>query len=289
LYNQIKEQRDEFNEAVEKELDVIEKELSSAVGEKNRTARQLHYRNRIFDIFTDNFFNNIAHFPADKLQEVNKISFFCETLLNNQDLAVYKTGNIKSYNNFNFRLTNISHHECLRENTFVKLYASLGNRYFDKNELKFILNEVMNFSKIFTSDIVDFGVEHLNKIIGEEHKFAHTENKNKFKNNDESETEAESGSPRVAVLQRTQSIISQTEEHIISRYNSLKKHTNIYFAPDKEMTALITVLNTDKANLNRINNLIWNKPGKIETELVKFAFKKGNLPYSAYGFVGLNF
>ena len=289
LYNQIKEHRDEFNEFVERELNIIEKEFSSVTGEKNKVARQLHYQNRIFDILSDNFFINNSHIVRDKLEEVNKISFFCETLLNNQDLVVYKTGNITGYNNFNFKLKNISHQECLRENTFVKLYASLGNRYSDKNDLNFILNELRTYSKIFTADTVDFGVEHLKKIISYDEKLISSNCKNKFKNINETEPEDEREPSRVAVLQKTKSIISETEEHIISRYNSLKNHTNIYFAPDHEMIMLNVVLNTDKANLNRINNLIWNKSGKIETELVKFTFKKGKLPYSAYGFAGINF
>ena len=91
------------------------------------------------------------------------------------------------------------------------------------------------------------------------------------------------------MLQKTQTIISETEDHIISRYNSLKNYTNIYFAPANEMAALITVLNMDKENLKRMNSLIWEKQNKIETELIKFTFKKGNLPYSAYGFASLNF
>ena len=278
LYNFIKENQDKFNEEAERELNIIENELSFIKDAKNRRIKQFYYQNKIFKIFLNNFLTDID--IEEQLQEINNINFSCETLLSSHDLFVYKTGSINGYKNFNFKLTKNFHSECLRENSFVKLYAT---SLYGSNQLKYILDELKTYSHIFTNDTVDFGIAHLKKIIGCEVSLSKKESDIiKYKKN-------ESEYSNVALLQKTQTIISETEDHIISRHNSLKNYANIYFAPDNEITNLLSVLNMDKENLKRINNLIWEKPGKIETELIKFTFKKGNLPYSAYGFASLNF
>lgn len=281
LYDYIKEYQDKFNEEVEEELNIIENELSFIKDEKSLNTRQLHYQKKIFEILLDKFLPDIDF--KEKSQEIDNINFSCETLLSRHDLFVYKTGSINNYKDFNFKLTNSSHSECLRENTFVKLYAGSKTSYYDQNYLNYMLEELRAYSQVFTSDNVDFGVAHLKKIIDCETSSC----KKKQDNLRYQKKEAESSN--VALLQRTQTIISEAEDHIISRYNSLKNYTNIYFAPDNELTKLLAVLNMDKENLKRLNNLIWEKPNKIETELIKFTFKKGNLPYSAYGFASLNF
>lgn len=281
LYNYIKENQDKFNEKVEKELNIIENELSFVQDEKSRSTREFHYQNKIFEILLDNFLTDID--IQEQTLEINNINFSCETLLSRHDLFVYKTGSINGYKDFNFKLTKNSHSECLRENTFIKLYAGYETSSYGDTQLKYLLEELKTYSHIFTNDTVDFGVAHLKKIISCEASISK-------KRPDIAKCQKnESEYSNVALLQKTQTIISETEDHIISRYNSLKNYTNIYFAPDNEMAALITVLNMDKENLKRMNSLIWEKQNKIETELIKFTFKKGNLPYSAYGFASLNF
>jgi len=281
LYNNIKENQDKFNEEVERELNIIENELSFIKNDKNRNIKKFQYQNKIFEILLDNFVSNID--IQEQTREINNINFSCETLLSRHDLFVYKTAGINGYKDFNFKLTQNSHSECLRENTFVKLYASSEISPYGDNQLKYLLEELKMYSQIFTNDTVDFGVALLKKLIGCEDSIS------KKKSDIIKDRKNESDYSNVALLQKTQTIISETEDHIISRYNSLKNYTNIYFAPDNEISALISVLNMDKENLKRINGLIWEKPNKIETELIKFTFKKGNLPYSAYGFASLNF
>jgi len=281
LYNNIKENQDKFNEEVERELNIIENELSFIKNDKNRNIKKFQYQNKIFEILLDNFVSNID--IQEQTREINNINFSCETLLSRHDLFVYKTAGINGYKDFNFKLTQNSHSECLRENTFVKLYASSEISPYGDNQLKYLLEELKMYSQIFNSSTVDFGVALLKKLIGCEDSIS------KKKSDIIKDRKNESDYSNVALLQKTQTIISETEDHIISRYNSLKNYTNIYFAPDNEISALISVLNMDKENLKRINGLIWEKPNKIETELIKFTFKKGNLPYSAYGFASLNF
>jgi len=281
LYNYIKENQYKFNEEIEKELNIIENELSFIQNEKSFKIKQLYYQDKIFEIILENFFADID--IKEIVQKIHNINFSCETLLSPHDLFVYKTANINGYKDFNFKLANISHSECLKENTFIKLYASSVSSGIKEDRLKYILEEMKIYSQIFSQDTVDFGVSHLQKIIGCEV----TANKKKFEVVKQQKKEIESSN--VALLQRTQTIISETEDHIIARYNSLKNHTNIYFAPDNELKTLLAVLNTDKENLKRINSLLWEKQNKIEDELIKFTFKKGSLPYSAYGFASLNF
>lgn len=281
FYSHLKEYQEKFNEEVERELNIIENELFFIKDEKNRNIRQLHYQNKIFEILLDNFLLNID--IEEQSQEINNINFYCETLLSQHDLFVYKTGSINGYKDFNFKLTKNYHSECLRENTFVKLCANSGIGTNGEAQLKYILEKLKAYSHIFTNDTVDFGIEHLKRIIGGEASLS----RKKLEVIKDQKNESEYSN--VALLQKTQTIISETEDHIISRYNSLKNHTNIYFAPDNELTTLLAVLNMDKGNLKRLNNLIWEKPNKIETELIKFTFKKGNLPYSASGFASLNF
>ena len=281
LYKYIKENQDKFNEEVEKNLNIIENELSFINNEKNRNLKQLHYQNKIFDIFLENFITK--HETNDILQELNNINFSCETLLSSDDLFIYKTASINCYKDFNFKLSKTSHTECLRENTFVKLYAGSTTSCVKEDQIKYILEQLKTYSQLFTLDTIDFGVAHLQKIICCEDSVTKKKAEPLKYQNKEIETSS------VAMLQRTQTIISEAEEHIISRYNSLKSHTNIYFAPEKEIITLINVLNMDKENLKRLNSLIREKSNKVETELIKFTFKKGNLPYSAYGFASLNY
>jgi len=268
----------EFNEKAEEQLNLIEKELSSINDENHRNLRKNYYQNKIFEILLDNY-----HTDADfneKLQDLNNINFSCETLLTHYDLFVYKTGNINEYKDFNFKLTKTCHTECLRENTFVKLYANSGNTYCSDSNLNFILEELKTYSQIFTRNVVDFGVEHLKKIIN----YENSANKKRAE-----VVNYKTASSKVELLQRTQTIISETEDHIISRYDSLKNHTNIYFAPSDELSRLVASINLNEENLNRLNNLLREKSNTIEAELINFTFKKGNLPYSAYGFACLNF
>ena len=142
LYNYIKENQDKFNEKVEKELNIIENELSFVQDEKSRSTREFHYQNKIFEILLDNFLTDID--IQEQTLEINNINFSCETLLSRHDLFVYKTGSINGYKDFNFKLTKNSHSECLRENTFIKLYAGYETSSYGDTQLKYLLEELKN-------------------------------------------------------------------------------------------------------------------------------------------------
>jgi hypothetical protein len=287
LYGHIKEKKDNLNEYIEKELDVIEKELSSIKDKKSLTIRRSHYQNNFFEMILDNFITNNKIDISEKTQDINNINVMPEKLLNWDDLCVYKTCNVNGYNNFKIKLTGISYRECLRKNTFIKLYTSFGSSYSDESYLRDILEEVRTYSHALTLDRLEFGSDYIKKMIGYEEE---TKTSNCQKQIETVKScRKETGSSNVVLLQKTQSFVSETESHMIARYNALKNYSNMYLAPADEMTTLISVLNMDKDNLKRMNNLIWDKPGKIETELMKFTFKNGNLPYSSYGFASLNF
>lgn len=283
LYNNVKKQKDCFNDYVEKELNVIENELSNINNEKSLKTRLNHFQNNIFDIFLNNFELKSEKSNNITTQEIDNLTFTCESLLTWNDLFVFKTASISNYKDFKFNLAESSYTECLRENSFVKIRTSLNSAYKDEQNIRYLLEEAIINSQVFTNDCFDFGTEQLKKIIGMEEKSRSFEGKRKIMQMEKS------NSSSATLVQNSRTIIYQTEEHIVSRYNSLKNYANIYFANESEMTKIVSVLNMDRENLKRLNSIIWGKPGKIETELLKFSFKKGDLPYSSYGYASINF
>lgn len=283
LYNHIKNNYDKFNEKLEKELNIIENELSSIKDPKSLNTRQIHYRKNIFEIILDNFLDEFPHNIKEIFDDINNINIKCESTLNWSDLFIFKTSNINEYKNFNFRLTNSAHTECLRENTFLRFHVDLPRNKQDEEYTRYLLDKIKICSQQLTGDKVEFGVSHLKRII-------ERENANYIKKLETMKhPERVIDDSNIAILQKSQTLISETEDHMVYRYSSLKYHTNIYLAPLSEVTAVITALNTDKENLKRLNSIIWQTPNKIESDLTKFTFKTGNLPYSAYGYASLNF
>ncbi len=281
LYDYIKENQTKFNEIIEKKLNIIENELSFINNENSYKIRQSHYQKNFFNLVLDNFLEN-TNFDK-QCNELNSISFKCENLLTQYDLFVYKIGCISEYKDFNFKLIKKDYSECLRENSFIKLNAYSNIGHYQNDYLKYTMEKLKLYSQSFTNDTIDFGVEHLKRIIKVEVPIT-----KKMPDIIKYSTK-EAESSNVAIIQKTHTFISETEDHIISRYNSLKNYTNIYFAPDNEITKFLVILNMNNEKLKRFNELISDKPNKIESELIKFTFKKGNLPYSAYGFACLNF
>ncbi len=280
IYSYIKKQKNRFNEYVENELDIIENELYFINNEKSLKTRQIHYQNGIFELLLNNFNTKIAS-PVDlKAHEINNINFSCETLLSSNDLFVFKTAGVKDYK---FNLTGTSYKECLRENTFVKLFAGLSSGNKDEVYLKYILEEAIMHSQLFTNDLIDFGVGYLKYIIGFEEKIKSNNDKKQLQIAEKAESSS------IVLLENSRNTAIETKEHIVSRYDYLKNYTNVYFAPDSEMIKLINVLNMDEQNLKRLNDLIWGRQNQLESELLKFMFNKGNLPYSAYGYASINF
>lgn len=287
LYTYIKDDKDNFNEKVENVLSSIESEFLSIIEPKNLKSRKVFYKKNIFKILLDEFLSDHNYFLDEKLQEINNINFSCETLLNPQDLYVYKITGINGYKDCNFKMTNISYRECIRENSFIKLNASLLSRYSDDSYLKYLLEQLKIYSKIFVDDKVDFGVAHLKKIMGYEEKLLSYSEKRKLENILNQNNEYKSSN--IGLLQKTQIIISETEDHILSQYLSLKEQTNICMATEDEMLMSIISMNLNKENLEKLNNYIFGQQNYVETKLVKLRFRNRNLPYSAYGFASINF
>lgn len=286
LYNFIGKEHDKFNEESEKELDIIEKELADVNNAGKLNNRLKHYKNNIFKILKERFLSEEKTFLNDeRILEIQNLHFSCETLTDTNNLFVYKTGCIQNYKDFKFKLTKVSYKECLRGNTFVKFNVSMAARYLnDEYYLRSLLEELKEYSQIFTCDIIDAGVLHLKRVMG------YRESYGARKMNDIAEYfGAEASSSNAALLQKTRTIVSEAENHIISQYESIKDKANMYFVSESDMTKLPVVLNLNKENLKRINNLIGESPYEIETSIIKFTFNKGKLPYSAYGFASADF
>lgn len=284
LYNIIKEHRDRFNEYIENEINLIEQELSSVNDDKKLKIRQNHYKNNIFELLADNFcISKINILNNKKFQEIRNINFACKTILNTNDLAVYKISDIADYKNYNFKQTKTSYNECIKGNTLIHLTAKSNSKYFnDEYYMKSIVEEIIQYSKDFTCRKVDLGVVHLKKIMGQ-----NNSSYIKRKNEQDKYFVREIESSNVALLEEKRTSVLQAENHIISQYSSIKDHSDIYFASENEMSNLPAILNLSKYNLSRINNLIWETPYEIETGLVKFIFNNLNVPYSSYGFASL--
>lgn len=280
LYNFIKNNCEIFNEHIEKQLNVIENELSCITEQRSYNIRQNFYRKNFFKIILENFLTEYNSGIKEEIEDINNITIYSDTRLSQNDLIIYKTCNVNEYRDFNFKLINISPTECLRTNTFIRLRVGLTSNYNDDEYIEYVLEKLKNYSGMFTRDTVELGISHLKKIIGNENE--------KYRKKPEYHIRL-TGNSNVAQMQKTQTLISEAEDHLIHRYNSLKKHSNIYFAAPYEITSLVSILNMDKENLKRLNTIIWEKDNKIETELIKLTFKHGNLPYSAYGFASLNF
>lgn len=280
LYNFIKNNCEIFNEHIEKQLNVIENELSGITEQRSYNIRQNFYRKNFFKIILENFLTEYNTGIKEEIEDINNITIHSDTQLSQNDLIIYKTCNINEYRDFNFKLTNISHAECLRTNTFIRLRAGLTGNCNDDDYIEYVLEKMKHYSGIFTRDTVELGVTRLKNIM---------ENENEKYRKKPDYNIRLTGNSNILLMQKTQTLISETEDHLIHRYNSLKKHSNIYFAAPSEITALISILNMDSENLKSLNRIIWEKDNKIETELIKLTFNQGNLPYSAYGFASLNF
>jgi len=277
LYEEISQNKELFNINAEYVLNLVEKEISSIENPTLRKQKIEEYKTSIFQIFIDEYFFNDEF--EEKLDVVNHLNFSCETLLTQNDLSIYRVGNIEGFSNFSFKISNTSHIECLRENTFVKLCASCC---YDHSHSRYLMEGFKSASQIFTSNFVNFGIEMLENNLSMK-EFSNANKQNFLKTN----RKFDSGN--TMLLEKSRTIISETEDHIIARLSSLKNNAGLYFATCEELLKLVTVLNLDKHLLKRLNMFLWKKPDILENQLIKFAFKKGDLPYSTYGFASLIF
>jgi hypothetical protein len=283
MYNFIKNNKDHFNEYVEQNLDVLESEFSTLDNENSRKNRQNHYKKNFFRTLIENYATEMDFDTERKIGDINNLNFSSASYVNKNELFIYKTGNINSYKECNFKLAGTTYKECIRGNSFIKLTATLNSRYSDENYVKSVLEETKEDLQVFADDKIEFGTTRLKIVMGYENGIQRKKTElSKY-------SAANENNSNVSLMQKTRAIISNTENHIISQYQSLKSHSNVYFAGEKELYTNIAVLNLDRLNLKRLNLLFKDKANSLESELLKFTFNNSNLPYSAYGFASINF
>jgi len=283
LYSSIKNQKEKFNEFINKELNIIESEINGIKDEKKVKTRQNHFKNNIFKYLIENFNSGVHYKNNFRVHEIDNISLSSESLLTWHDLFAYKISGLSDYKNGKFNCLETSFRECLRENTFIKINADCISLTTDERYMKSILKEILFHSKDFAIDSLDFGVKQLKKLT------KCTETKRKLQKEKKfSPYQINEVNNNIALLKNNIKLTEATEEeHLIAQYNSLKNYATVYFAPESELTKYIVVLNLFDENLEKLNNLIWGKNYRIESELVKFTFKKSNYPYSAYGYASI--
>jgi len=260
IYNSFKEKNEDFNNYVSQELDIVDLELSNIDDITSYNNRKNFYKNNIFRQLLENF-----HIINDKrllenLQNIENLSIYTESSLNIQNLALYKVGNPVNYKNLAYKLKNTTYQECLKNNTVFKLFIDLNHYSRDVSYKTNFIDSLFDSMKILTEDKFSFDMKYINKLALSEKTF-------KKHNNAE----------------RTVSLKKKNKEYqlpalINVNFNSIK-NSNLLLCPGEEINTVITVLNLDKINLDKINSLLYCKKNSIESGIVKLSLENDLIPY----------
>ena len=220
-----------------------------------------------------------------------------EKSLDSEDLSTYRTGNLDSYKNFKFKLSNIAQKECLKANSFIKFYVTFyknsSEKYANIQYLDWLIDQVYTL----TRDKLSFDKSHIMNLLNVESFNDNsslistlksinsclnlvTENVDKNKTN-----------INVALLENSKALVLNTDNFIantiINHYNYVD-NSNVLISSNNELNEITAILNLEKSNIEKINKIIFGKSHKIESDIVKFSFKKGNLPCSPFGYAAIN-
>lgn len=317
LYNLIKNQRDKFNDFIEKELNLIEYELSEITNISSYYARKNNYKNNFFNTILEYFFLDLDKGSVELFYEIDNFNITIESNISPADLTVYGVSGISGIKKSRIKLSNFTHNECLKENTLFKLIISSGNLYRNSfssiSSLKFILERVQEF----VLDKISFDKSFLTSLLGDKNcetqdkmgtiKDLHFNLLNYLKSTDAhiSKYLMKSEESNIALAQKcvsrclnlVEKVQSQSLDYednnqvqihsLINQYSYLGS-SNLLMASNDEINKLISILNMDKFNLERLNKILFDGDNALEQRVIKFTFKDKNIPVSPLGFGRLN-
>jgi len=260
IYNYFKERSRDFNNYVCRELDIIDQELSNINNIANYNNRKNFYKNNLFSLLLENFLINIDNELLENLQIIESINIYTASRLNTKDLALYKIGNPVNCRNLKYKLTNITHQECLKNNTIFKIFIDFND--YSKNTLykRDFVNILLDNMKTVTEDKFSFDMKYLNKL-------AISDRNCKTQN----------------IPTKTLSFKEKNNEYqlptLINVNFNVIKNSNLFLCSSDKINTLIAVLNMEKANLEKINSIIFDKKDSIESELVTLSLENDLIPY----------
>lgn len=289
LYNYIQERKNEFNDFVSKELNSIEQELLCIKNVATYNARQALHKKNIFKYLLESFLINIDKNLSEDLQSLESIDLTLDTPVELENLALYRVGNLSSYKNSKFQITDITQQECLKENTVIRMNI-IFNKYvagkcIDFQYLDYILNQV----RILVSDKLSFDKNYISGLLADENDLSLINTLNvvndcikniEIEDNDQLN---KSGINNITILENSRKGIFK-ETNIVNNYNSIISDANFLICSNSELNRLISILNMEKSNINKFNELLCGKNNKIECDLVKVSLEKGNIPHYPVGF-----
>lgn len=290
IYGYIKERKEEFNKLVSTELDSIEQELAYIKDVAAYNTRQAAYRKNIYKSLLESFLANITPMLAENLQNIEKLEVLVDSPLSINNLALYRVGKLNNYKNSKFQISEIAQQECLKENTLINLKISFerysSGKYVDIQLIDYLLDKV----RILVQDKLNFDKSHISRILSEDNAHINIINTLNVMNDhmqdiSASDLQYELMKNKLAVLENSRKN-SLNDDHIANYYSSIS-NSNLIICSSSEFNRLISVLNMDDKNLNRINELLCRNNCCIEAELIKVSLEKGNIPYSPIGYASI--
>lgn len=289
LYKYIKERKDEFNNFVNSELDFIERELSSIQDISTNIARHNNYKKHIFKHLLENFFVCADTELKENFHHIENICITNKTSLDIEDLSVYRVGNLSSYKNLKFQVINIAQQECISENKQIASSIFFNNFESDKYTKIQYLYFLFYLAETFAQDKIHFDKNYITQLITESDNDLNTivalKNLNNYTRNIIEENTSKTNN-NVAVLEDYREILL-CKNQILNYYNSIND-SNILFCKDEYLYKLISILNMEESSLARLNEVIYDKANKVESDIIKVSLEKGNVPYSPIGFAKIN-
>ncbi len=209
--------------------------------------------------------------------------------ISKENLALYRVGNLSSYKNSKFQITDITQQECLKENTVIRMNI-IFNKYvagkcIDFQYLDYILNQV----RILVNDKLSFDKNYISGLLADENDASLINTLNvvndcikniEIEDNDQLN---KSGINNITILENSRKGIFK-ETSIVDNYNSIISDANFLICSNSELNRLISILNMEKSNIDKFNELLCGKNNKIECDLVKVSLEKGNIPHYPVGF-----
>ncbi|MFH0702876.1 MAG: hypothetical protein V2B14_04985 [bacterium] len=275
LYKYIQQRKDEFNLFIERELDFIEQELTYINNISTYCNRQNIYKKNISRYFIENFLSNIDKRLTENLQYIENINISLEVTSDIENLSVHKIANLNNYKSSKFQMTNITQQECLMEDAFIKFSINSNKHSSEIQYLDYLLEQ----TEFFTKDKLNFDKKYIIELI-------------KIKNKSLNLTSTLINNQEFEFIERDIDSLENYKtifqiNYMLSCCNSVN-NSNFLICANDELNKIISILNMEKSNIDRLNKIIFNKSHKIESEITKLSFRESGLPDSLYGFANVS-
>jgi|GEM_PF-3493190 len=271
IYRYLKERKSDFNCHVEKILEIACKELDSVKDKTNYINRINFYRKNLFNLILENFLINNNDFLLSNLQTIENASIYTLSYLNSDDLILYKVGNPVSFFDFKYKITNVTYQECLRKDTYFKIFIDIKNSAYAVS----FLNILLENTKILAEDKFSFDKQYISKLSDHNRNYLADENQPEFKY-------FQSCREQVVLKEKYENY--QLPDLINLNFNAVK-NSNLFLSSLESINNLITTLNLNGENLEKINFVMSGK-SKIEANLINLSIENNLIPYYEIGGYG---